>query len=242
VRFLNLIFSVFLVSIIRSGVADEFSPPVYIYLTIDDGPLGGMSEILEAVDSESVEVTLLLVGSHLYGKDRRQTVERGGENPLVLIGNHSFSHANNHYIRYYQDPQNVLKDFNKNQKILGISSKIARLPGRNMWEVGSRSQYDIPSGKTSSQLLKENGYTVFGWDIEWSHHSKTTDSNESVTRLVQQIDGEVKKSFTPGHVVILAHDQMFRTAPDGAELRLLIRTLKNKGYIFRTLEHYPSQG
>ncbi|MDB4167972.1 polysaccharide deacetylase family protein [Polaribacter sp.] len=87
----------------------------YIYLTFDDGPLNGSQRINDAILSEKIPITVLLVGEHALVRPKDVDLYR--ENEYIEIGNHSYSHANDHYKLYYSNPEGVLKDF-KRLKIL----------------------------------------------------------------------------------------------------------------------------
>ena len=56
--------------------------------------------------------------------------------------------------------------------------------------------------------------------------------------MITEIELAEKHSFRKGHVVLLTHDEMFKTKSEGAELKELIVHLKKMGYILRTLEQY----
>jgi len=48
------------------------------------------------------------------------------------------------------------------------------------------------------------------------------------------------KTKTPGHLVILAHDQVYADADDSSALRCFIMGLKAKNeYDFQTVSNYP---
>nr|WP_246272745.1 polysaccharide deacetylase family protein [Phyllobacterium pellucidum] len=69
-----------------------------IYLTFDDGPLNGTSNILNVLDAEQVPAALFMVGLHAEAsKERQALVAKAKSLPFVTIGNHSYSHAYNHY-------------------------------------------------------------------------------------------------------------------------------------------------
>jgi len=87
----------------------------YIYLTFDDGPLNGSQILNDAILSEKIPITVLLVGEHALVRPKDVDLYR--ENEYIEIGNHSYSHANDHYKLYYSNPEGVLKDF-KRLKIL----------------------------------------------------------------------------------------------------------------------------
>lgn len=224
------------------GVARAFN----VYITVDDGPLTGTKEIIAIIDESKIVANFLLVGEHVEASaEHRRLLKESESDPRILVGNHSYTHANGRYRRFYENPQNVLADFQRNQNLLNSvrpgkpMPKIARLPGRNVWVVGNRKAHDLRDAVASADLLAKDGYTVFGWDIEWMHNGRTGEPIESVETLVAQVMGKVSHAFTRGHVVILMHDQMFRKMAEGKQLERLIETLEKNGAVFKTLAEYP---
>ncbi len=116
----------------------------HIYLTFDDGPLNGSRRINDAVLAEKLPIFVMLVGEHALA--RPKDVKLYKENKFIGVGNHSYSHANNHYKLYYSTPKGVLNDFIRNKDTLALDNKIGRLPGRNMWRIKGRSKNDVSSG------------------------------------------------------------------------------------------------
>lgn len=216
--------------------------PKYVYLTFDDGPLAGSENIDRIVRAEQIKITVFVVGKAMETSKRLQEYFSLYEkNPYIEVYNHSFSHANNHYAQYYKNPQGVLDDIIKNETQLRLQQKIVRLPGANLWRVGTRKRGGGKKYGPTADLLAAKGYTLVGWDLEWEHNSKTGAPVQSVAAMAEQIATlfETKKLFTPGHLVLLLHDEMFRKNWEENELKQLIAALKQKGYILEHLRHYP---
>jgi len=215
----------------------------YIYLTFDDGPLDGSEDIDDAVTKENIKINVFIVGQHAQStKKMRRYYQLYLNNPLIEVGNHSFSHAHNQYEKFYENPQNVLQDFLKCQDQLKIPNKYARQPGRNQWRLKDTSINDVRSGSQSADLLYRNGFKVFGWDIEWQHDSKTGTPVQTVDDMIEIIEKRLneKKTVRPGHLVLLSHDEMFRNGWEESELKQLIEKLKAKGnYRLEHLSKYP---
>ena len=112
------------------GVDSGEKKTKYVYLTFDDGPLEGSEKIDEAIRYEKVPITVLLVGRHAEAQPHY--LELYKENDHIEVGNHSYSHARNHYSKFYFNPEGVLDDFLKSHEIIGSGDRVARLPGRNM--------------------------------------------------------------------------------------------------------------
>ena len=156
--------------------------------------------------------------------------------------NHSYSHANDHYKLYYSNPEGVLKDFKRNMDTLKINSKLGRLPGRNMWRINGRSKNDISSGIEAADLLYKNGFSLFGWDLEWMHDSHTSEPIGTAEDIFKKIEKRIddNRLFTKKHLVLLCHDEMFQNSYQESELKKLIDILKSKNeYTFAYLKDYP---
>ena len=212
----------------------------YIYLTFDDGPLEGSEKIADAIGYEKVPITVLLVGRHAEQQPHYLDLYR--ENDHIEVGNHSYSHARNHYSKFYFNPQAVLEDFDRSHQVILPEDKVARLPGRNMWRLGSRSRDDIASGSEAADLLAENGYQIYGWDMEWFHDPGTGQPVGTAEEIFEQIENHLDKgrTFTKGHLVLLCHDEMFREDWEETELKKLMDLLKTReDYEFARLRDYP---
>ncbi len=214
-----------------------------IYLTFDDGPLLGSENIDKIVRDEQVDVNVFIVGKHEMSDTQMQSYYRLYQtNPYVEIGNHSFTHANDHYKKFYQNPDAVVTDFMKCQDELQIPNKFARQPGRNQWRLNGITRNDISSGSKSADMLYRQGFKVFGWDVEWQHMAKTGAPVQTPDQMVKTIGQLLANNSTvkPGNVVVLIHDEMFQTSREAAELKQLIDELKAKSnYHFEHLSKYP---
>ena len=216
----------------------------YIYLTFDDGPLKGSQNIDSIVLAEKIKISVFLVGEHVLANRQMDTYFKYyEENPYIDEYNHSFSHANNHYELFYSNPQMAMADFLKNQQLLKLQYKIARLPGRNMWRLDKRKKDDIQSGSITADSLARKGYKIMGWDLEWEHHPKDGTPVQTVTEMYNEITKKLTNgdTFTPDNVVLLIHDEMFQKKWEEGELKQLIDKLRaNKNYIFEQIRFYPN--
>ena len=213
----------------------------YVYLTFDDGPLDGSEKIADAVQYEKVPITVLVVGKHAEIKPHYLDLYK--DNDLIEVGNHSYSHARNHYSKFYFNPEGVLEDFEKSHQIIRPEDKVARLPGRNMWRIGDRTKDDIPSGSEAADLLTNNGFEIYGWDMEWFHDPKTGEPVGTAEEIFEQIEKHLDRgrTFTEGHLVLLCHDEMFQKDWEETELKQLIELLETReDYEFARLKHYPT--
>lgn len=237
--------SVILEEMLIDSLADETMLPEYrkyIYLTIDDAPLNGSEYIDSIIYNEKIKADLFVIGKTIRESNKfRKYYDRFRENPYIEIYNHSYSHANHKYDRFYKDPKLVLEDFEKNQSESDISYKIARLPGRNLWNLGERKKNCTQSGSEAADLLVENEYKVFGWDIEWKYNATDYTPTASVDSLIVEIEKmtAASRTFTSNHVVLLLHNQMFGKINEKNDLQQLIAGLKKNDYTFEHLSAYP---
>lgn len=214
----------------------------FIYLSFDDGPLNGSQNINAIAQKYQVPMNVMVVGEHVFmNATQKKYFNNYKQNPYVEVNNHSFSHANNRYYKYYAKPTTVLKDFNKSMNLLGLDNKIARLPGRNVWSIDGKEYNRHKETKDATRLLTQNGYKLIGWDIEWQYNRKTkypVDTHqEFFAKLKHHIESN-KKLFTPNNIVVLLHDPMFRK--DSSELENFIQLIQAQtDYIIMPLSRYP---
>jgi len=163
------------------------------------------------------------------------------QNHLLEVDNHSYSHAHNHFERYYRAPQEVIDDFSRCADTLHLTNKIIRTPGRNIWRTASIKFTDIKKCSDTADSLYRAGYTAIGWDVEWTFDNKLK-LTKTPGELLEKIDKFfIKKATrTPNHLVLLAHDQSFADSTDAACLLNFIKQLKaDRRYVFEVVSRYP---
>jgi len=221
----------------------SLSPKKYIYLTIDDAPLNGSKYIDSVITSTQVKTNIFMVGNPIHGSGRfKKYHEMLKENRYIELYNHSYSHANHKYAKYYKNPEQVVSDFDKNMDEFNLRYYIARLPGRNLWQLGNRTKNYKQSGSEAAALLAEKGYRIFGWDVEWKYDPADHSPLQTIDELIDEIENSCNTSagaFTPNHVVLLMHDQMFTKITKENDLAELIKKLQKHNYIFEYLSDYP---
>ncbi|MGB3065226.1 polysaccharide deacetylase family protein [Sphingobacterium thalpophilum] len=216
--------------------------PKHIYLTFDDGPLIGSAAIDSIAKEKNVKVSVFLIGKHAnMSKGRKRDLAKYESNPLIACYNHSYTHANNQYSRFYNNPQKAFADFEKNEKDLNLKHKIVRLPGRNIWMYDDVRKIDLKNGASTADILHKNGYSIYGWDVEWRLNSVTGSPTQSQEVTVNEIRHFMnnKSSMVPNNVVFLMHDDMFQTKKGQQQLSSLIDILKSEGYQFEFMQDYP---
>ena len=221
---------------------DAVPPTRTIYLTFDDGPLKGSEDVNDAVLREKIKINVFVVGLNTQQSKRLEKyLHLYEENSWIEVGNHSFSHAHNDYSAFYKNPDTVLQDFLKNEKTLNLASKLARMPGRNMWRLKERSVDDVKSGSGAADKLFANGFKVFGWDLEWSHDPRSGVPIQTVDDMINLVEKyfSERRTVTENHLVILCYDEMFRKSWEESELKQFIDKLRSKGFKFGHLSEYP---
>ncbi len=214
-----------------------------IYLTFDDGPNKGTGKVMHIIEEEQVPVTFFIVGQHVYGTaEQTATLDSLASNKYFEIANHSYTHAfKNKFAKFYTLPDNVIKDFIRCADSLHLTKNIVRLPGRNIWRTANISSTDIKQTALAADSLYKNGFTEVGWDLEWHFDSKLKlqSTSDEMVNLVDTLFAKSKMK-TPGHLIILAHDQVFEDAADSGELHQFIDKLKAKNeYNFEVVSKYP---
>jgi len=214
-----------------------------IYLTFDDGPNKGTTNMMHIVQEENIPVTLFIVGQHVYGSKEQNAVFDSLINcNLFEIANHSFTHAfQNKYAKFYQVPDSAVKDFKRCTDSLHLTAQIIRTPGRNIWRTGQINCTDISTSKAAADSLFANGFTITGWDLEW-HFDDKMKLTKTSDEMILQVDSMFTnaRTKTANQLVLLAHDQVYQKPDDSAELHQFIIKLKAKNeYNFETISKYP---
>lgn len=215
-----------------------------IYLTFDDGPNKGTQNVLDIINKEAIDVTLFVVGEHVYGSNQQSaTYDSILSSRFIEVANHSYTHAfHNRFTKYYSVPDSVVKDFERCADSLQLHSKIARTPGRNIWRLRNIRQTDISSSIDAADSLQKKGYAVLGWDLEWFYND-LLQAVQTSEQMASQVDSmfTYNHNKTTGHLVLLAHDQVYADCKDSASLHRFISTLKEKDeYDFAMVNQYPA--
>jgi peptidoglycan/xylan/chitin deacetylase (PgdA/CDA1 family) len=214
-----------------------------IYLTFDDGPNKGTKKMMHIVEEEAVPVTLFIVGQHVYGsKEQSAIFDSLVASKYFEIANHSFTHAfQNKFAKFYTVPDSAVKDFIRCADSLHLTANIIRTPGRNIWRTANITSTDIKTSISAADSLYKDGFTEVGWDLEW-HFNDSLKLKNTSDEMVLQIDSMFahNKTKTPGHLVLLAHDQVYADIADSTELHQFIKKLKaTDEYDFEQVSKYP---
>jgi len=227
---------------IRHTTMHSPADPYLIYLTFDDGPSSGSQLVNELSQRDSLFITVFLIGRNVFLTGKNRALFKDYQvNPLVELGNHSYTHAERHYEKYFENPSEVLADFNRNRDSLRLDNNFARLPGRNFFRIDTLTRNDISSGAEAADTLAIQGYKLFGWDLEWRRRPAKglgLHTGKEMLEIVEKML-DTKKTFIPGNLIILLHDTELRDEHFMNELEDFIQRAKAEGYRFEHLSAYP---
>ncbi len=225
-----------------------------IFLTFDDGPLQGTRNVLKVLREEQIGATMFMVGKHI--QNNRKLYKEALTIPNLTIANHTYSHANGRYRKFYSSFQGVLKDLKRSNAILQKDETLSyrspylpvRLAGRNVFRLPGLSCDDYGLGKKGCKRergkyngLAKKGFFIYGWDIEWNYSHRNGKPLYSPQKLVNRIERlyASKHLKRKNRVILLMHDFMFRTKFNGVEnLHTLIQLLRERGWQFERIEKY----
>lgn len=220
----------------------------YVYLTFDDGPQPGTMNVYHSLKALGIKGTFFMVGLHAtYSKTMHDAVDTiRNSYPQILLANHSYTHARDHYEYFYHHVQDCFNDFMQAQSSLNIQKKFIRLPGNSAWVLGTGMQAH-PLVKPVCELLDSAGFNVIGWDVEWSFKRDPSGHGsvpvQSADKMVQMVENALNNHHTHRRnaVVLLSHDRMFNHQNYADSLYKFMSELKtrNPNYIFETVDNYP---
>ena len=216
---------------------------IYLYLSFDDGPNNGSSNLLKILEEFKVESSLFIVGKHVFGSKLQQKIFKSYPNYSFLeLCNHSWSHANHSYQSYYANPDGVVADFRLFRDTLKFTNNIGRAPGKNMWSIkGDSSRFRTKTAP--AEKLRDAGFDMIGWDVDWDFNT-LKDHQQFMQRLIEIEKSRYPKqypAYSLGHIVVLMHDQSFCDAVNCEELRAFLKaaqSMPNK-YVFKKISEYP---
>ncbi|HOV25215.1 MAG TPA: polysaccharide deacetylase family protein [Pseudobacteroides sp.] len=193
------------------------------YLTFDDGPTAKITpEVLRILKEFDIKATFFVLGEmcRLNPEILKETQAMGH-----LICNHTYSHD---YDKIYSSKEAFINDLQKCEEtivsILGTqwnSNKIIRFPG------GSFGKKLIPF----KEEIKKRGYISYDWNaLNGDAEGIKVPAEKLIDNVVKSIEGK-------DNIIVLMHDSggketTVESLPD------VITLLKNKGYVFKTLDQY----
>ena len=187
-----------------------------IYLTFDDGPKQGTTNvILDILKEENVPATFFVTNSGPDSLIKREYDE--GHTVGLHTASHNYATVYKSVDSYYND---LLQVQNRVKRITGYESKIIRFPGGSSNTISKKYSKGIMTILTKDVINK--GYHYFDWNISSGDAGETTSSSGVYNYVVKSLSKNKSN-------VVLMHDIKPYTRD---ALRNIIRYGKNNGYTF----------
>lgn len=206
-------------SVSRKVVVSEKDKPGVVYLTFDDGPNYGTTDvILDILKEEGVKATFFVTG---FGPDELIKREYDEGHTVALHTNvHDYAKVYASDEAYYNDLQAI---HDRVLNITGVDSKLIRFPGGSSNTVSRRYSSGIMSRLVVG--VQERGYKYFDWNVSSGDAGGTTDPNMVYANVVNGLRHDRVNN-------VLMHDVKTHTRD---ALRSIIRYCKENGYEIRSL-------
>ena len=189
-----------------------------IYLTFDDGPNEGTTDvILNILKEEGVSATFFVT---CFGPDyliKRMYDE--GHTVALHTASHDYSYVYRSDANYFADLMRVSE---RVERITGEKSMIVRFPGGSSNTVSKKYSLGIMSRLTAE--VRRRGYHYFDWNVD-SNDAGGSGSSGIYNNVINNI------SLNRENVVLL-HDVKTATRDT---IRSIIRYGKQNGYIFKKI-------
>ena len=201
------------VKVVNRPVADGSS---IIYLTFDDGPKEGTTNvILDILKEENVKATFFVTNSGPDYLIKRAYDE--GHTVGLHTASHNYQTVYNSVDNYYRDLKQVQ---NRVKRITGYESKIIRFPGGSSNTISKKYSKGIMSVLTKDTVNK--GYRYYDWNISSGDAGEVSTASGVYNTVIKYL----KKNRSN---MILMHDIKPYTRD---ALRNIIKYGKNNGYTF----------
>ena len=166
--------------VVRKVVVRENANGV-VYLTFDDGPNEGTTDvILDVLKEKNVKATFFVTSK---GPDSLIKREADEGHTVAL---HTSSHD---YANLYSSDEAFFNDLNavseRVKRITGKESKIIRFPGGSSNTISRRYSQGIMTRLT--QKVLEKGYKYYDWNISSGDAGNTTDPNQVYLNVVNNL-------------------------------------------------------
>lgn len=205
-------------SIDRKVIVSKRDAPGTIYLTFDDGPRAGTTDvILDILKEEGVKATFFVTNS---GPD--ELIKRAydeGHTIALHTATHDYGIVYNSVDSYFRDLGSVS---DRVKRITGEESKIIRFPGGSSNTISRRYSDGIMSALTKEALAR--GYRYYDWNL--SSGDAVGGKPPTASDIYNNVVSHLSKSRVN---MILMHD--IKTYTRDA-LRNIIHYAKENGYTF----------
>ena len=191
-----------------------------IYLTFDDGPNNGTTNvILDILKEEGVKATFFVTCN---GPDNLiKRIYDEGHTLALHTCTHDYSYVYSSVDNYFNDLNRVST---RVKNITGYDAKIIRFPGGSSNTVSRRYSYGIMS--TLTGMVLDKGYRYYDWNVDSKDAGGANSSSQVYNNVVNYLSHNRSN-------VVLMHDVKYQTRD---ALRDIIRYAKNNGYTFSKIE------
>ena len=190
-----------------------------VYLTFDDGPLQGTTNIiLDILKEEGVKATFFVTRNGPDNLIKREFDE--GHTVALHTWSHDYQTVYSSVDGYFNDLK-LISD--RVKRITGVESKIIRFPGGASNTVSRRYSPGIMSKLTKE--VENRGYVYFDWNISSGDAGQTTASSGVYNNVVKNL------SHSRANIVLM-HDIKSYTRD---AVRNIIKYGKNNGFTFDRL-------
>ena len=204
----------------RKVIVSRGDAPGVVYLTFDDGPNEGTTNvILDILKEEGVEATFFVT---MAGPDyliEREAAE--GHTVALHTASHDYSVVYASVDSYFNDLQQV---HDRVLNLTGIDSKIVRFPGGSSNTVSRRYSSGIMT--TLTQEVQNRGYKYYDWNIS---SGDAEGGSPAPSKIYNNVVSNLRKDRVN---MVLMHD--IKTYTRDA-LRDIIRYCKDNGYQIRKI-------
>ena len=197
----------------------NYGKPGTIYLTFDDGPREGTTNIiLDILKEENVKATFFVTNNGPDSLIKREYDE--GHTVALHTSTHNYAVVYASDASFYEDLTNVQ---NRVKRITGETSMIIRFPGGSSNTVSRKYSPGIMSRLTKSTL--EKGFKYYDWNISSGDAGGTTEASGVYNNVINGLKKERAN-------MILMHDIKSYTRD---ALRQIIKFGKENGYTFEKI-------
>lgn len=206
----------------RKVIVSEKGAKGTIYLTFDDGPKSGTTEvILDILKEEGIKATFFVTNSGDDNLIKRAYDE--GHSIALHTATHDYSQVYSSTEAYFSDLETVS---NRVERITGYKSKIIRFPGGSSNTISRKYSSGIMSNLTREVLVR--GYRYYDWNISSGDAAGGKPSPDDIYNNVVTNLSKDKINM------VLMHDTKICTRD---ALRNIIKYGKDNGYIFDKIDY-----
>ena len=190
-----------------------------IYLTFDDGPKMGTTDvILNILKEEGIKATFFVTNNGPDELIKREFDE--GHSIALHTASHNYELVYSSTQAYFADLENVQK---RVENITGYKSMLIRFPGGSSNTISRRYKVGIMSELTKQVL--EKGYKYYDWNISSGDAGEVTTSEGVYQNVIEHLSHDRVN-------MILMHDIKPYTRD---AIRQIIKYGKENGYVFEKI-------